>query len=311
MVNKETEIQDENLVNDEEATSQSIEDNEKVEPTDKREGILDYIKSKWRGDEPQEEVEEDSTESKEEYTRTTEIPSEFLEAAKQDGWEQNDIEEFAAKYTDEQLKELAAQFTEEDEEEEEPEEIAEEPASEPKKDEDWESVVSSLKEEIRKEVLSELGPKFETLEDFQAEQADRQIVNSFETANKIMDGASKDFPALGEFDKMPKFTTGSRKGQLIPTSAEFKARQEVYDMADNLIQSGRSDSLEDAMDDALAWYRGKYGQKETERKVIRDLKKHEKKLSGARTGKETKKEYESTRDEIIDFIRSAQKAQGQ
>ena len=248
-------------------------------------------------------------ESKDEYTRTTEVPSVFLEAAKADGWTDKDIEEFAANKTDEDLVELSSQFKEEEEEEEIE---AEEPAkAEPKEeDKDWKAVVSSLREELKKELLSELGSKFESLDDFKAEQESRQLINQFETANEILDGASKDFPVFGTWDSMPKFKSGSRQGQAVPTSQEFKARAEVYEEAVSRLESGRSRTFEDAMDDALAWYRGKYGQKEMERKVVRNLKNQEKKLSGARTGKETKKEFESTRDEILDHIRNSQKALG-
>jgi len=296
-----------------EEVSEEIQTEETVEPTDKREGILDYIKKAWKGatDDTEEKEEEEPTEAGEVETRTEEIPSEFIEAAKADGWATKDIEEFAANKTDDELLELLPHLTEEDEEE--VEDIAEEPAKDektPEKTEDLEALKSSMKEELLKEVLQELGPKFETLDEFKDEQYSRQVTSDFETANKILDGASKDLPVFGEFEKMPKFTTGSRKGQLVPTSAEFKARAEVFQLAVDLIEAGRSSDMHSAMDDALAWYRGKYGQKETERKVIRNLKAQEKKLSGARTGKETKREYESTRDEIIDYVRQTQKALG-
>lgn len=284
---------------------------ETVEAADKNEGILDYIKKAWRGDDTSETVdtsEETNTESKT-FERTEETPKEFVEAAEADGWTADDIAEFAADKTDEELLELLPSLIEEEEVDIEEEEPAEEPAKE-EKSEDIEALKSSMKEELLKEVLAELGPKFETLDDFKQDQNRRQIFNDLATADKILDGASKDFPELGEYEKMPKFTTGSRKGQLIPTSKEFKARAEVFDMAVALRSAGRSNSMEDAMADALAWYRGKHGQKQTERKVIRNLKAHEKKLSGARTGKETKREYNSTRDEVIDFIRQQQKALG-
>jgi hypothetical protein len=279
---------------------------ETVEPTDKKEGILDYIKGALRGKETVAEEVEDSTESNDSYERTTEVPGEFLEAAKADGWTDIDVEEFAAKYSDEELIELLPHLLEK--EEEEVEDTAEEPAA--AKDDDLEALKSSMKKEFLQEVLKELGPQLESLTEFQEEQEDRQMVDTFETANKIFDEASKDFPVFGETSKMPTFKSGPRKGQLIPTSQEFKTRSEVFQLATDLMRIGRSDSIENAMDDALAWYRGRYGQKETERKVIRNLKKQESKLSGARTGKETKKEFDTTRDEIVDHIRSLQKAAG-
>lgn len=291
---------------------------ETVEPTDKREGIIDFIKGKLKGRNDGEEVQGKEEVVVDEFIRESDVPSVFLEAAKQDGWTDEDIKDFAKNKTDEELKELAEQFEVEEELEEEPElddedeELIENMLAEleNKGDPDYETVVKNMREEILKEVLAELSPKFESLDDFRTEQADRQTVTMFETANKIMDGASKDFPALGKLDDMPKFTTGSRKGQLIPTSPEFKARSEVYQLAYDLVSAGRSNSIESAMDDAMAWYRGKYGQKETERKVIRDLKKQEQKLSGSRTGKETKREYDNDRDEMLDAIRQMQKAAG-
>jgi type III secretory pathway component EscR len=296
---------------------------ETSETTDKRESILDYVKSafKKRESETQEDTEtseetsEETTETQGDFTRTEEeVPSEFLEAAKQDGWTEEDIKDFASDKTDDELRELIPSFAEEEEEEDEAEEeitdTAEEPAKAEPKEQDWKAVASSMREEIKKDLLSELGNKFEAVDDFKAEQERRQVVNNFETANKIMDGVSKDFPALGEYESMPKFQAGSRKGQLIPTSKEYKARAEIYQLASDMVSAGRSDTIKEAMDDALAWYRGKYGQKETERKVVRNLKKQQQRLSGARTGKEVKRDYSSTRDEIIDHIRQQQKAAG-
>lgn len=306
----------------EEIQNEKVETEETSEPTDKREGILDYIKSAWKGtdetDTSDNEGKEEKvpTDSEEDFERTEDTPVDFVEAAKADGWNAKDIENFAADKTDEELLELLPSLTEEKEEEEvndttvnTTKQDAEEPAKEEVKD--LEALKSSMKAELLKEVLSELGPKFESLDDFKVEQASRQVTDDFETANQILDGASKDFPTLGEFENMPKFTTGSRKGQLVPTGPEFKARAEVFNLAVDLMEAGRSKSIENAMDDALAWYRGKYGQKQTERKVIRNLKAHEKKLSGARTGKETKREYETSRDEILDFIRQEKKTLGQ
>jgi hypothetical protein len=280
-----------------------------VEPIDKREGILDYIKGAFKSKEKETVTEEQEVEKT--PVRETEVPSEFLEAAKSQGWTDADVTEFASKYTDEELRELLPTLLEEEEEEidDTVEEQTEE--EEVEKDEDLEKLISSIEGKVLDQLMSKLGQKFEVLEDFQAEQTSRQMATQFETANQIFDEASKDFPIFGEFEKMPRFPAGPRKGELVPTSPEFKARSEVYDEANYRLQSGRSKTIQAAMDDALAWYRGKHGQKETERKVVRNLKKQEQKLSGARTGKETKKEFESSRDEILDYIRNAQKASGQ
>ena len=286
---------------------------EPIEPTDKREGILDYIKGALKSavstKEPEENTEEETVPARE---VGKEVPSEFLEAAKADGWSTADIAEFSADKTDEELLELIPHLTGEEEEEiaetEEPEK--DEPETPQELNQDIEALKSSIRDELRKELLAEYGPKLDVLDDFRAENEVRQKLEVFETANQLMDEASKDNPIFGTFEDIPRFAAGPREGEPIPTSPEYKARREVFNLAISLMSSGRSQDVKDAMSDALAWHRGKYGQKQMERKVIRNLKQHEKKLSGARTGKETKKEFDSSRDEILDYIASMQKAAG-
>ena len=127
-------------------------------------------------------------------------------------------------------------------------------------------------------------------------------------ASKFLDDAAKEFPVFGKTDELPRFPSGRLAGQLIPTSPEMKARMEVLRYADSFIGSGAD--VDDAMAKALATYKGLHLEKESHRKVIRDLKNHEVKLSGARTGKETKRKYVDSRDEIIDEIRQMQRAAG-
>lgn len=281
------------------------------------ESILDWVQGAWksatgRGKEKTEstveQIEETPTRSKDQA-----VPSTFLEAAKADGWDDKDVQEFAANKTDEELLELIPHLVEaadEEEEETEPEEPEKETGKTDEKDVDLEAFKSSLREEIRNEIFQEYGSKLDVLDDFRAEQTSRQNIQVFETANDLMDGASKDLPVFGTFEEIPRFTTGPREGEPVPTSPAFKARAEVFQMAADLMAAGRYTSMKDATVNALAWYRGQHGQKEMERKVVRNLKNQEKKLSGSRTGKETKREFTNTREEILDYIEQAKKVAG-
>ena len=302
----------EEIVETVEPEEQTTEVEEKVEPTDKRESILDYIKGAVKSVvspkvKTEEVVEEDTSKNR---LAGQDIPEKFVSAAEADGWNLKDIQAYAADKTDEELLELIPHLVPEEEDEDETEEPVKEekPKVSVETDDEIEALKSSIRDEIREEFRQEYGSKLDVLDDFRAEQTSRQNMQVFETANELMDEASKDFSVFGKFEEIPRFTTGPREGEPVPTSPEFKARAEVFQLAADLMSTGRSASMKDAMGDALSWYRGKHGQKETERKVIRNLKQQQTKLSGSRTGKEVKKEYANTREEMIDEIRMMQKA---
>jgi len=141
----------------------------------------------------------------------------------------------------------------------------------------------------------------EEINKFKAHQEEQSSKQAVETASKIFDEASKEFPVFGKTDELPRFPSGRLAGQLIPTSPAMKARLEVLRYADAFMLHGAD--IDNAMANALATYKGLHLEKELERKQVRDLKSHETKLSGARTGRETKKKYADARDEIIDDIR--------
>ena len=88
----------------------------------------------------------------------------------------------------------------------------------------------------------------------------------------------------------------------------MKARLEVSKYADGFMGAGQS--IDEAMENAMATYRGKHLTKEIERNLIKDLKRHEQKLSGSRTGKEVKKKHTDSREEMIDEIRQLQRQAG-
>lgn len=237
----------------------------------------------------------------------TDIPDAFIDAASEAGFSDEEIREFAKNRNDDELLELIPYL-------QEPKEKAEDKADAPKEPkvgtgQAGEPDKKALTDEIRQQVLSELAPQLEQVEKMRAEVEQREREHVLSTANRMFDEVSKEFPVFGETKNLPTFPVGRLKGQLVPNSPEMKARSEVFQRASAFLKAGQP--IEEAMADALCWWKGKHGGKEMERKMVRDLKKHETRLSGTRTGKEIKKTYDSVRDEMIDWIKQAQAASGQ
>jgi hypothetical protein len=86
------------------------------------------------------------------------------------------------------------------------------------------------------------------------------------------------------------------------------ARAEVWDKAVPFIQSGIP--VKDAMEIALTWYKGAHLEKDVQRNMIKDLKKHEKKLSAKRSGKETVRTYENEEERQAEVVREAARKAG-
>jgi len=246
-------------------------------------------------------------ESTEEVANTEEgdlIPDEFIKAASEQGWTDKDIVDFAGKYTDDELKEMIPFLYEDDTE-------VEEEKDTPKKDsetqdttkdiETKEEALKALKEEIRKEFKGELDSLKERLGEVDKARDIQKIEARLEMVNRAFDKAGEEFEVFGKTEELPVFPSGPKKGQIIPTAPAVKARKEVYSKAVAFMNSGST--VDDAMQDALTWYKGKYLVTDVKRGVIKDLKKNEQKLSAKRSRKETVKTYEDEDERRAAFIR--------
>lgn len=232
----------------------------------------------------------------------TDIPDAFSEAAEKSGMSKEDIIAMANKHTDDELIEMVASLEaslENTDDNEDDDKVTEQ--DDKTGDGDGNEIdpelIAQVTEKISKQLEEKFGTTLEDIDKFKASQEEQSIKQTVETASKIFDEASKEFPVFGKTDELPVFPSGRLKGQVIPTSPEMKARLEVLKYAAAFESNGAD--VDDAMANALATYKGKHLGKELERKQIRDLKNHETKLSGARIGRETKKKYADTREEII------------
>ena len=293
-------VEEEEVKEEEELELEEEEVKEKEEEEEEKdgEGVVKSILSKLGIGKKTEEAEEEDEEG-------DLIPEEFIKAAKATGWSDEDIAEFASEYTDEELKEQIAFLEEETQEQakelEKEAETSETETSKLTKNAD----VQELVKQIKAEVTAEFEAKFGKITE-QDEQ--RQAQDTLDRVSRSFDAASKEFEVFGKTDELPRFPAGQRKGQLIPTSPQFKARSEVYDTANLLMSAGQS--TEDAMEIALSAYKGRHLAADVKRSVIKDLKRSEKQVSAKRSGKEAVKTYADEDDRKVDVVKELARRSG-
>jgi len=241
----------------------------------------------------------------------SDIPDIFSDAAESAGMTPSEIIAFADGHTNAELIELIP-YLQEKQDTTQIDGKAVEQEDKTKKDDDDKTIDADLEAKIAEKIAKQLEEKYgislEEIKEFKAHQKEQADKNTNAIVSKFFDDASKEFPVFGKTEELPKFPSGRLAGQWIPTSPAMKARLEVVRYADTFVKNGTD--IDDAMKYAYATYKGLHLGKELERKQVRDLKKHETKLSGARIGKETKKKFADTREEIIDDIRQMQRVAG-
>jgi hypothetical protein len=240
----------------------------------------------------------------------TDIPDEFSEAAEAYGMTPEQIQEFANTRTNAELLELVPVFKDMGNG------LVDDKVVDDKVVDDKDKgnnvidpeVEKALVEKITKDLSEKFGVSLEEIQEFKKSQQNQASQLQYNRACEKFDEAAKEFPIFGKTDELPKFTTGRLAGRPVPTSPAMKARLEVSKYADGFIGMGQS--IDEAMENGLATYRGKHLTKDIERNLIKDLKRHEQKLSGSRTGKEVKRKFTDSREEMIDEIRQLQRAAG-
>lgn len=235
-------------------------------------------------------------------------PDDFTEAAKAAGWPDDDIRYYAFGQTDEELRELIPYLLEEEESTEQKVTPSATDSETPNPDDELipKDKAEALKEEIRKEFQAEIKELKESKIKTDERQETQRADDRSRIISQVFDEAGKKFKVFGKTSELLRFPAGSKKGQLVPTSPEMKARKEVVEKAAPFIKKGVS--VEEAMDFALNWYKGKNLEADIKRNLIKDLKKSEKKLSAKRTSKETVQSFEDEEDYKKQFIlREAEK----
>lgn len=248
------------------------------------------------------------TESKEKDAKEgNDIPDEFTNACLKQGWTEAEIREFATDLDDTALLSLIPELLNDDKQE-----SSESDKGQTKQEDKSKATDKSAKQEPTNEELAalkkELAEIKESIGKSDKERTAREEEATVQTVNQVFDEVSKDFEIFGKTEELLKYPAGPNKGQLVPTSPAMIARSEVWDKAVPFIQSGIP--VKDAMDIALTWYKGKNLTKDVQRNMIKDLKKHEKKLSAKRSGKETVKVYANEEERQVEVVREAARKAG-
>jgi len=238
----------------------------------------------------------------------TDIPDAFTNACLEQGWSEDEIKEFASDLDDAALLELIPELLDKEEEQNKSEpgkvqakqEVKAKATDDTAKKEPTNEELSMVKKELA-EIKKQIG-------DVAKERTVKEEAILVETINQAFDEVSKEFEIFGKTDELLKYPAGPKKGHVVPTSPAMVARKEVWAKAFPFVQSGIP--TKDAMDIALTWYKGKNLEKDVQRKMIKDLKKHEKKLSAKRSGKETVKTYENEEERQAEVVRDGARKAG-
>lgn len=223
-----------------------------------------------------------------------EIPDEFTEAARKMNWSDEDTMSFAAglqknekgewieveggkPLSNEVLLEMIPSLTGADAAK------ADETAGTTEIQE--ETVEKKVEDSQEGEELKQALTRIAALEEKQGisekESAEEEQASFVNKASDLFDKVSEEFEVFGKTDDLLKFP---HNGQIIPTSPQMKARNEVWDIAHQLKEAGMPGDK--ALEFSLNAYKGAHLAIETKRNVIKDLKTREQKLGGKRVSHE-------------------------
>ncbi len=301
--------------------SQVEDDTQDAESTEveSRETFLDKLKNLGKKMVKGEEVHE-VEETEEDELEGQDIPDNFTNAALEAGWSEEDIADFASDYTDEELTELIGSLFLDDESDEEGEDTGEEGEEEEEEstsdtdgsdeiDEKIQAILAKQKEELTASFRKEIDSLKEGLSEVEKEKQVKEIQNIGRTTDEFFDKLASEYPVFGKTEELAVFPKGTpQEGQIVPIGEAYQARNEVFQTAWKFHQMGSGWS--DALNDAWYLYRGKNMEKELQTKLVKDLKRSEKRLSPKRTSKNTTKSFANETDEKVSVVQEAARKSG-
>jgi hypothetical protein len=264
------------------------------DPEKEKESILTKLTNKLFGKKSEKSNDTDDSGSK---GKEADISENFTQVARKVGYTDEQIIELAEQYSNKELDELVQYLVDNDEEEEDKEEKGEEAEdTEEEDDEEKKSIVDKLNvkdktlksylEQIEKAIETKYQEKFgkieESLKTAEKDKSIKEVQKYQTTADSFFDNVSKDFPVFGSTDKLARFPKGTpNAGQIIPMGEAFDARNSVYQTAMKFHLMGTD--WNEALDEALVWYKGKNMEKDVRSRVLKELKTKETRLSPKRS----------------------------
>ena len=288
---------DENVVKDDEVSSDEVDDSQGVSEEDKSES---------------EDVEDTS-----EYEHI-ELDPRLEAAGKKLGWSEDKIIKVAE--TDISiLEDLANQF-EQDETHRQDTEVDEEKKAKDEADLVDEKALAKFKDKfgddadgildtIVKSVEKKFADKFKKVDDFESTSKEKALQEASmqrgAIANDVFDRHIKTFKEFGLTKDLPK----SQSGEIFTNSSEVQVRTKVYKVADMFHQTNGG-SFESAMNEALTWYAGTQGVESATRQVVKDLKSNQRRFSPKPTRRRMVKVFKNTDAKKSNIVQEAKKKAG-
>ena len=223
------------------------------------------------------------------------ISGEIVKAARQMNWSDEDTTKFAEDFTNEQLKEMIPSLLGEDAAKAD---ATSDKAKETEPETKEEKVDNSQDGEALKVALDRIAALEEKQGISETESKEKEHANFNQRASDVFDEASKEFEVFGKTDDLPKFP---HNGEIIPTSPQMKARLEVFGMAQQLKEAGMPGNK--ALEVSMNAYKGANLSVETQRNVIKELKKREQTLGGKRVSHEATEAANLTGAETVAAIK--------
>lgn len=227
------------------------------------------------------------------------IPDEFTKAARKMNWSDEDTADFAAQgneggpFTNEQLKEMIPDLLGEDtakaDETSDTTEVESETTETKGEDSQEGDELKQLREDVAA-LKEELGVR-------QEKSKEKEVASFVTKASELFDKASEEFEVFGKTADLPTFPDG----RVIPTSPQMKARNEVFGMAQQLKEAGIPGDK--ALEFSYNAYKGANLAVETQRNVIKGLKKREQTLGGKRVSHKATEAANLTGPETIAAVK--------
>lgn len=226
------------------------------------------------------------------------IPESFTKAARKSGMSDEMTEKFAADFTDEQLEKMIPALiggatAKADDTSDKVGDTADLETKD-EKVEDSQDDDNKLAEALDR--IAEL----EKAQGLSVEKSKEEEQANFVTgASALFDEASKEFEVFGKTDELPRFP---HNNELIPTSPQMEARNEVFRHATAIQQAGVM-SGDKALEFAMNAYKGANLATETKRNAIKGLKEREQTLGGKRVSHKATEAADLTGPETIAEVR--------
>jgi hypothetical protein len=161
---------------------------------------------------------------------------------------------------------------------------------------------------LMKSIEGKFADKFKQVDEFKESEEKRrelqEMAGRASIADDVFDSAAEQFPEIG----LTKELLRNDKGELI-NSPELKVRDGLYRVA-TIFHQANGGSFESAVKEAIQHYAGGQAESTATRRVVKDLKKQQKRFTPRPTQRKTVRVFKSTDAKASHIIRRAKRKAG-